>query len=207
MAILTAANLRTAKYLPGISGSDLDTDVLAPLIEAADQALATYCGFPLPSGATERTLASSSYVLYVDSPGGRRLRLPVRPVTAIASIYDDPEWTWGSDALVASNDYALLADGGGGALVQLTASAAWGSWTKAQGAIKATVTAGYATGSSCPDFIRHAMGLLVGHYWRKVIPEVGARPNERASALLAVELPAEVKVAIHPAVMFGKVAG
>jgi hypothetical protein len=101
-------------------------------------------------------METASYTAYIDGPGGRALVLPVWPVTAIASIHDDPEWTWGADALVSSSDYAIL-DGREG-LVLLTETATHGAWSRARRAIKVTFTAGF---TSVPADVKQGAILAV----------------------------------------------
>jgi hypothetical protein len=205
LAIVTAAQARA--YIPSQSGTGLDTSTFEPLVEAADQALAAYCRFPLTASGTERTLATGSYTLYIDGPGGEVLRLPIRPVTAVASIYDDPDRVYGADTLVASGDYDLIQEDG---VVLLKTTATHGRWTSGgRRAVKVACTAGFAVGASAPDFIRHAVALLVAHWWRKEIPSIGAKAGdarEVVDRLVALELPIEVRRAIAPAVLFGGVA-
>lgn len=170
--------------------------MLEALIEAADQALANYCRFPLPSSGGERTLASASYVLYLDGPGGRELHLPCAPVSAVASIYDDPDAAYGSATLVDSGDYTLFADEG---LVRLDYDAVHGSWSKARRALKVSCTAGY---SSTPDFVRQACGLLVAEWYRREIPSIGAEPDKvlsKSDKLAVMHLPTTVRALIGPA--------
>lgn len=193
MPLITAAQAKA--YIPGISGTGLDT-TLEALIEAADQALAAWCRFPLPSSGGERTLTSASYVLYLDGPGGQELWLPMAPVSAVASIYDDPDCAYGSTTLVDSGDYTLFADEG---LVRLDYDAVHGTWSKTGRALKVSCTAGY---SSTPDWVRHACAMLVAHWWRREIPEIGAKPDELANVsdrVRMMPLPPSVRSAIAPA--------
>lgn len=157
MALVSAAEARV--HIPELSGTGEDTN-LDTLIARVEEACASWCGYPPASAGGTPTMASASRVRYLDGPGGRELVIDVWPVTAIASIYDDPEWTWGADALVSSSDYAIL-DGAVG-LVLLAETSTHGAWNHARRSIKATVTAGF---TSAPPALKLAICLGVRHLW------------------------------------------
>jgi len=159
MALITAAEART--MIPELSTSSTDEDTLIDtLIARVGALLAAWCGYPPASAGGTPTLESASYTEYLDGPGGRELRLPIYPVTAVASIYDDTAWTWGSDALVASTDYAI-SDGRVG-LVLLKETSTHGSWSAARRSLKVAFTAGYAT---VPADIKAACAHAVRQVW------------------------------------------
>ena len=161
MSLVTTAQVKV--YLPHVLASSTSEDAaIAAYIGRAEAAIAQHCGYPPASAGGVPSMASASRVRYLDGEGGRELVLDVWPVTAIASIYDDPEWTWGASTLVASTDYTLLEGHRG--LVILNETSAHGAWSRAKRAIKATVTAGFVT---APDDLVHAIGLLVATYHKR----------------------------------------
>ncbi len=140
MALITAEQARA--YLPSLTGTAEDTK-LDTLIARVGAQLARWCGYPPPSASGSPTMESTSYTRYLDGPGGRKLQLPIWPVTAIASIYDDPDLDFGADTLVDSGDYSLI--NGAAGEVLLTSTAEHGAWGEEEGCIKVTFTAGFTT--------------------------------------------------------------
>lgn len=176
MALVTAAQVRELG-IPALTGTGKDADLIEPTIARATSALAQKCGYPLPSTGARPTLESATYVLYLTGlrEDPRRLPLPFDQgrVTALASVYDDPDRDWGSGTLVASTDYTLRTREGD---VLLTSSAVQGSWTASpEGACKATLTAGWtATGGAnpVPLEVEQAIIMLVAH-WARLRAEAG----------------------------------
>lgn len=156
MALVTADEAKVALRAIGGTGDDTALD---NAIARADQMMAAWCGFPMTTTGI-RTLESASYVLEVDGDGTRDLYLPIRPVTAVASVYDDTQWTWSSDDLVASSDYALDTYKG---RIRLTETASHGVFAEGDGNVKVTCTAGFST---VPEAIKQACILMVRHIWR-----------------------------------------
>lgn len=167
MALITAAEAR--QEIPELTGTSEDT-LLESLILQAGGMIARFCSYPPASAGAEPTMESASYTRYYDGPGGRILTLDVRPVTAVASIYDDIDLTWGADTLIASSNYAIL-DGTTGRVL-LTATSGE-SFSGAEMAIKATFTAGYTT---VPDSLKRAARELVKSLWTNRPTQ---RPDER----------------------------
>lgn len=163
MAILTAAQAR--EYLPGITGTDQDSRI-ETLIARAEAAIARRLHFPPASAGGARSLESATYTHYVGrSPAVLResattLRLPVHPVTAITTIHDDTDWSYGASSLVASSDYVLDGEAG---VVTLTPTADHGGWSTEQGAVRVVYVAGW---TSDPGDIVQGVALLVQHWWR-----------------------------------------
>lgn len=157
---MTAAQLR--EVIPELTGTTEDT-TLATLIARVDAAFARYCGYPPATAIATPTLESASYVLYLTGAGTRFLTLPIRPVTAVASVYDDLDLDFNDAAdLVASADYALRWDPARGQQLVLTSTSAHGSWSTAAGAIKLTCTAGFTT---VPSDILEAVRLAARQWW------------------------------------------
>lgn len=142
MALVTAAEIRA--HLKGLNSTDDDT-VLGTLIDRFEAVLSAWCGYPPASATASASMASTSYTLYLTGQGGRDLWLPLRPVTAIASVYDDPDGDWGATTLVSSGDYALFYDPARGQSIRLTSTATHGTWSSSPRAIKVALTCGYST--------------------------------------------------------------
>ncbi len=167
MALITAAEAR--QEIPELTGTAEDT-LIESLILQAGGMIARFCAYPPASAGAEPTMESTSYVRYYDGPGGRMLSLDVRPVTAVASIYDDVDLTWGADTLIASSNYAIR-DGTTGRVL-LTAASGEG-FSTGEHAIKATFIAGYTT---VPDSLKRAARELVKALWTNRPTQ---RPDER----------------------------
>ena len=202
MALMTAAEARV--YLR-ISGTAEDTTI-ETLISRFDSLAAAWCGFPAAPGgavAAPPTLESASYTLYLDGPtlDPLTLDLCVRPVSAVASIYDDPLRAYGSDELVASGDYNLH---GASGLVILTHDSTQGQWSTGYRAIKATVTAGWASGDA-PTTIKHACGLQVAHWWRgrDSVGKTSVSQAGTSVSLRPLTLLPEVMQALGPFMLMG----
>lgn len=162
MALMTASALRDA--IPELTGTAEDTR-LETLIARIDATFATYCGYPAASATASPTLESASYTLYLTGNGGRELRLPIRPVTAITSIEEDEDLTFdGSSYLVASSDYTLVYDPARGQFVRLKYTATHSAWGTTPLAIKAVVTAGYST---VPGNILEAARMAARDWWQR----------------------------------------
>lgn len=157
MALITTAEAK--QQIPGLTGSGDDT-LLAELISVAGGVIGTYLGYPPSSVGATPTAESTSYTRYYDGPGGRELVVDVYPLTAVASIYDDPNRDYTSSYLVSSSDYAIVDSEIG--LIDLTSTSTHGAWSTRRRAVKATFTAGYTT---VPDWLQHACRLTVRHLW------------------------------------------
>ena len=141
MALVSASDLYP--YLPGLdSGAD---SALGTLIAAVESQLAQWCGFYPESAGGSVSWDSATREIYIDGPSdidARMLQLPILPVTAVASIYDDPTWAYSSSAyLVSSGDYNVISREG---QVWLKPDASW-SWSTGKRNIKVTCTVGYSS--------------------------------------------------------------
>ena len=157
MSLITPTEAK--QQIPGLSGSG-DDSLLTELISVAGGVIATYLGYPPSSVGATPTAESTSYTRYYTGEGGRELTVDVLPVTAVASIYDDPNRDYTSTYLVASSDYAIFDSEVG--TILLTSTSTHGGWSTSKKAIKATCTAGYTT---VPDWLQHAARLMVRHLW------------------------------------------
>ena len=158
MALITAAEARL--FLRELSGTGEDTNI-DQLIVFADAAIANYLGFPPVSAGGQATIESATYTEYLDGPTLERVsvvQLPLRPVTSITTIHDDPDWAYGAGDLVASTDYTLIGRTGKVALVPTGSHA----WSTAYRSIKVVFVAGFTT---IPEEIKLATKMLVKHWW------------------------------------------
>ena len=156
MAIITAAQAKA--YIPTLSASSSTDDaLLVTLTSRFDAVAAAHLGYVRQS-AGAFSIESGTYIEYLDGPGGRELHLSAKPVTAIGSIYDDPDAEYTSDELIASADYTLYGIEG---LVMLDTTGADTYFSTAHRAIKATYTAGYS-GCQLRSFMPLACRLRTG---------------------------------------------
>jgi len=197
VALITAAQARA--YLPDLTGTGEDS-ALDVVIARAGEILARLCGFPPATVGAAPTMESASYTRYYDPARAiyaNALRLGIYPVTAVASVYDDTDETYGSNAEVTTDDYRLVGDIG---TIRLkpTGTHAW-STTGAR-TIKVAFTAGYA---STPPVLAHACALLTRDLWagRHTAQPAGSSPTgnaqvsrEVAAALAPYMLPAALGV-------------
>lgn len=94
-----------------------------------------------------------------------RLRLPRAPVQSITSVQYYASGA-GSYTTVTASNYRLLADSLGPFITAIS-SYSWPSVDSRDDAIRVTFVAGYGdSGYSVPDPLRHAVALLVGHWFR-----------------------------------------
>ena len=104
MALTTAAAVRALSSGQAIPSTE-DT-LLGTIIGRVGVILASYCGYPPASATASPTMESATYTRYSGMGEGIRvgedglsLHLEPWPVTAVASIYDDPEEVYGADTL------------------------------------------------------------------------------------------------------------
>ena len=164
MALLTSTEAKALK--PDLSGSSQDT-LIDTLIGRADEALAAHCGFPRSDTSSEPSLTTQTYTLYLDGPtwsDSRVLSVPVFPIVAVTSIFDDVDRVYGAATEVASSDWELdIARG----LVILKNASTQGLWTSSWRAQKVTATLGYTDAAGhIPQILRHAGAELVWHWFR-----------------------------------------
>lgn len=162
MALITQAEAREA--IPSLTA---DATVVADMITRLGAHIARYLGYPAQD-ATDPTIESGTLVFYFDPDKGNslqidggRLRLPVRPVASITSIYDDPTGTeaYGSSTLIAASNYALDIETG---TVRLLRTATW-AWSQVERSVKVTCVGGYST---IPGPIKQAAILTLANMYR-----------------------------------------
>lgn len=90
------------------------------------------------------------------------LRLPLAPVSAIASVkYDD---TGGVEQTVSSNSYALLTDELG-SYVRFVDTFAFPSIEDQPASVRVAYAAGYADADAVPQAIKQGILLAIGHWY------------------------------------------
>ena len=196
MAIITAAQAKA--YIPTLSASSsTDDTLLNTLISRFDTVAAGHLGFVRQSSGAI-SIESGTYVEYLDGPGGRELHLSAKPVTSVASIYDDPDAEYTADELIAASDYTLYGIEG---LVMLDTTGADTYFSTAHRAIKATYTGGYGdAGATMPTGIKHAACLQVAHWYnhRASIGKTNVSSQGQSANLQSLDLLPEVKAALRP---------
>lgn len=195
MAVITAAEARA--YIPTLTGTTDDT-LLSTLISRFDASAAAFMGFPKQSSGAI-SMESGTYIEYLDGPGGRELSVTVKPVTAVASIYDDPDLDYTDAAdLIASSDYTIYGVEG---RIVLDFDATYAAWSSGRRHIKITYGAGYGdAGAPLPVAIKHAACLQVAHWYnaRAHIGKSNLSAGGQTAALNTLELLPEVKESLAP---------
>ena len=133
-------------------------------------------------------LITRTYDYWLDSwPSGREIELPMPPLQSVAGVYyydeNDTEYT------LATSDYMVDANRRPGRVV-LRNDASWPSVTlRAANGVRVRFTAGYGNSASdVPENIRHAIRLLLGHFYenRELVVASGAVPKELPFAARAL---------------------
>ena len=205
MAIVTVATLK--EYLPEIQGSAADTE-LTNIIARTEASIARYLGFPVitSGGAYQSTLDSSSYTVYLDGPDfsdNYVLNLPVRPVTAVASIHSDVNQEYGSDTLIDASTYTLDVYLG---RVYLSLTNATDTFDFGHRAIKVTCTAGWTTSTAPPDLV-HSICVWASQLHRNKPVQGRETISQRAGSVNVSPkiMPVEVRQILNPMRNFGAI--
>ena len=150
-----------------MSGGSIAADEvgMSELILHAGIILARWCGYPPATPGAAPTMESTTYTLYSQTQqlvvrSGRELVIEPYPVTAIASIHDDPDEEYTGADLVAGTDYNQR--GLHGEIVRLKSDSLHGGWSRSQNAVRVVCTAGF---TSIPDDLEHAATELVLHMY------------------------------------------
>ena len=160
MAILTTAQ---ARHFVGLPATATDDDTLIDtLVGRADQIAARWLDWPSYNDQGAVSLTQQTYTLYLTGPGGRFLRLPIRPIVSITSIEDDTGEDFdGSTYLVSSSDYRL--DKSGGRVILDVGATPWSSTEESEAeVIKVVASCGFTT---TPDDLVHGVGAIVRALW------------------------------------------
>jgi uncharacterized phiE125 gp8 family phage protein len=139
-----------------ISGSSDDT-VLNQLIAAADSFIAQHTG---------RDFAGGTFTEY-HAAGGSRAFLRNFPVTAITSLKVDPNRAFGSDTVLDTSRYVLIADRGviesiDGPFLPHRSARGSDDWPGALKVVYTTAT------SAIPSGVTEAFNQLVSHWYRQI---------------------------------------
>lgn len=162
-ALLSVTTFRE-QYLLGVASGDATSITrLTAFLARAEERVVEYLGYPLQSGATIAAWSSGTYVLRLGGSAvrGRRLTVPVFPVTTVTSIYQDSLQIF-TTTLVAPTDYETETLKNG-AYIRLFPSSVTGSWLTGEREIKVTVTAGYANEAAIPTILADATYRLAQH--------------------------------------------
>lgn len=200
MALITAAQARLA--LPALTGTAEDTN-LETVISRVGVLLAAWCGYPQASSGTAPTMESTSYTLYnglgglVHRVDSRHLRIDVWPVTAISSIYDDPNESY-STAVTASN-YSLIKGDEGLIAYTISSGLSWYDGGPYYRNIKATVTAGWST---VPGILAQAAVMLTKHLWEQRRTQGIVTTNQGGTSVTVREadhiIPSDIRTLVAP---------
>lgn len=115
-------------------------------------------------GATGRALVTQTLRTKLDDfpDSDDAIRLPRAPVQSVSSVtYLDED---GASQTFASSDYVTLLDLEP-AEIALKADASWPATAMQRGAVTVTYVAGYGAASAVPQAVKHAILLLVGHWY------------------------------------------
>ena len=137
-------------------------------------------------------LVMQTWRLSLDAwPAGDTLDLPLRPVYAVTAIRVFA--ADGQPAVVAPDRYRLDTDSAVPRLVRLSGS--WPAPGRARNGIEIDLTAGYgATADTIPQPIRHALLLLVVHWYEHRDPiEIGSPSTRIPPAVSALLEPYRIK--------------
>lgn len=145
MALIT---LDDVKEELDIEGSDYDL-ILEVLINAVVSSFEMLCGYAL-----EIKEETEYYSMDVNCS---KIFLDRIPVTAIDSIYDDPDWDYDSTSLISSDDYTYDSEAG---IVYYN-----GFFYEGKNNVKITYTAGFTT-STFPEIIKQVIMRQIAVWWK-----------------------------------------
>ncbi len=148
------------------SGDGVEDALIAGLIAAARE----YC-----EDVTGRAFAEQTFELYLDDfPPGRALELPCPPLQSVDSIkYKTEDGT--ETTLTEGADYLVDTESSVGRIV-LPKGKTWPSASLYHvNPVKIRFTAGHTTSNPAPPGVKHAIKLLVGHWYanREAVGQVG----------------------------------
>lgn len=108
---------------------------------------------------TDRKWELATFVEYhnCDKNNNGTIFLKNYPVSSVASVYDDPDWAYGSSALISSDDYSYDPDTG---VLKYD-----GTFNEGFRTVKITYTAGY-TAVTVPKWLKQILLRQVAH-WHK----------------------------------------
>lgn len=167
--------------------SNTEEDFLSALISAARE----WC-----EDATASTIASTTWALsldefpcYSDALRGSdqyRILVPRPPVQSVSSIaYIDTD---GASQTLSTDVYAVDTSSPYECRVTLKYGQSWPSTQNVANAVTVTYVAGYQLPGDVPPRVRHALKLLVGHWYenREAVGTVGKEIELTVNALLGL---------------------
>ena len=140
----------------GITTSSTEESECDLLINAASRLAADYTGRGMDTNGVSRFL-STSRTEYYDGDGSDTLYVKAYPISAVTSLYVDPDRDYGSSTLVDSDDYVYYENEG----KIKTDGALLASGSKS---IKLTYTGGYTT---APADLQQAVKELVAFWYKR----------------------------------------
>lgn len=109
---------------------EADTAIVNALISPISAAVKKFC---------RKDFYSTAYTEYLDiAVGQEQLYLKQYPIVSVASIYNDPDWTYAASSLVTATDYAIIADEG---IIQLKSA----FLLSGRRSVKITYTSGFGS--------------------------------------------------------------
>jgi len=94
-------SLNDIKMYYGLTGSKPeDESFIEDLINDITDLFETFCNLD--------SFKAANYTEYIDGTGGKYIFPKNIPINSVASIYDDPSWTWTSFYLVDSDYYRIV---------------------------------------------------------------------------------------------------
>ena len=162
MSMLSTSTL-LSDYLTGVASDDTaSVTTLGRALTRVESLTANELGYP----GVNPTLASTSYVQRIQglSSSPKALLIPLAPVTALASVYQDLDQVFGTDTLIASSDYELEVFANG-AYLHLLPRGNTSRWLTAERSIKVSCTAGYADEAAMPAALADALYRWVASWW------------------------------------------
>lgn len=151
---VAVVNLADTKLYLKITETD-DDDMITQLINECSRKAGLYCG---------RRLRSASYTEFYNGSGRTSLYLKNFPVTAITSVYDDPDRGFGANYLKDSADYYIEKESG-----QLQLFNNGGAFNAGRANVKVVYVAGWSL-DDMPHEIRQAVKQWIAveyHRWAK----------------------------------------
>ena len=174
--------IAAVKVLTGANAAD----------DAITQTLITKASF-WANKYTSRILAQQTFSEYYDGDGSDTLFLKNYPISSIATVHQDSDRTFDSDALIDSDDYFTYADNrkliGDGAI-----------WEKGIQTIQVVYVAGYEIGS-IPEDLVNAITMLVDFWFREYDAHrfgVTSTGSETSRITYEKNIPVEIKEMLNP---------
>ena len=88
-------------FLGQTGAKQLDDDLITDLCGRITEQFQNYCGVS--------SFNAAAYTEYHDGGASKYVFLNANlPINSITTIHDAPDWTWGSDTLIAATDYRIV---------------------------------------------------------------------------------------------------